>query len=126
MSANTQFDCSNFWPRAPKPSTGRLINSCPATKPARHHPQSHALFALCRRQADAPALCLAAAAACGGREADACPLPAPSSASTPIRSSTTICRRWTTTIPPWQADQPQGLGEGIAVLAGDALLTQVV
>jgi len=75
---------------------------------------------------DAPGACLAAASACGGEDPQPCRWPAPSNASTPIPSSTTIFRAWGRRLSPRQTHEPQGLREGFAILAGDALLTQAV
>ena len=87
-----------------------------------HKAMRYSLFAGGKRLR--PILCLAAAEACGGKTKAPCRSPAPSSAFTPTRSSTTIFRAWTTTIS--AAAEPtchKVFGDGIAVLAGDALLT---
>jgi geranylgeranyl diphosphate synthase type II len=94
------------------------------TKPATiHKAMRYSLFAGGKRMR--PALCLAAAAACGGREADALPL---ACAVECIHTYSLIHDD----LPAMDNDdfrrgKPTNhkvFGEGIAVLAGDALLTQ--
>ncbi len=100
MAASKSFDLNQFLATRTEAVNRALDKFLPPekTKPATiHKAMRYSLFAGGKRMR--PALCLAAAEACGGSdEADACRWPAPSSASTPTRSSTTICRRWTTTI----------------------------
>jgi geranylgeranyl diphosphate synthase type II len=96
----------------------------PTTQPATLHRAMHySLFAGGKRMR--PALCLAAAAACGGREAEAMPL---ACAVECIHTDSLIHDD----LPAMDNDDYRRgkltshkvFGEGIAVLAGDALLTQ--
>jgi len=95
-----------------------------STKPATiHKAMRYSLFAGGKRMR--PALCLAAAAACGGREADALPL---ACAVECIHTYSLVHDD----LPAMDNDDYRRgkltnhkvFGEGIAVLAGDALLTQ--
>jgi len=126
MSANTQFDLQQFLAARTQTSTGRLNKFLPSdkTRPATiHKAMRYSLFAGGKRMR--PALCLAAAAACGGREADALPL---ACAVECIHTYSLIHDD----LPAMDNDdfrrgKPTNhkvFGEGIAVLAGDALLTQ--
>jgi geranylgeranyl diphosphate synthase type II len=101
----------------------RLLPSS-TTKPATiHRAMRYSLFAGGKRMR--PALCLAAAAACGGKEADAMPL---ACAVECIHTYSLIHDD----LPAMDNDDYRRgkltnhkvFGEGIAVLAGDALLTQ--
>jgi len=94
------------------------------TRPATiHKAMRYSLFAGGKRMR--PALCLAAAAACGGREADAMPF---ACAVECIHTYSLVHDDW----PAMDNDDYRRgkltnhkvFGEGIAVLAGDALLTQ--
>jgi geranylgeranyl diphosphate synthase type II len=96
----------------------------PATKPSTIHRAMHySLFAGGKRMR--PALCLAAAAACGGKEADALPL---ACAVECIHTYSLIHDD----LPAMDDDDYRRgkltshkvFGEGVAILAGDALLTQ--
>lgn len=135
MSAKTQRPAS---PRQNPLDLQRFLERCtaavntaldrflpPATaKPATiHKAMRYSLFAGGKRMR--PALCLAAAAACGGREADALPL---ACAVECIHTYSLIHDD----LPAMDDDDYRRgkltnhkvFGEGIAILAGDALLTQ--
>ena len=126
MSATTQFDLQQFLATRTKTVNAALDKFLPSekTKPATiHKAMRYSLFAGGKRMR--PALCLAAAAACGGREADALPL---ACAVECIHTYSLIHDD----LPAMDNDdfrrgKPTNhkvFGEGIAVLAGDALLTQ--
>jgi geranylgeranyl diphosphate synthase type II len=126
MSAKTQFDLQQFLATRTKTVNAALDKFLPSekTKPATiHKAMRYSLFAGGKRMR--PALCLAAAAACGGREADALPL---ACAVECIHTYSLIHDD----LPAMDNDdfrrgKPTNhkvFGEGIAVLAGDALLTQ--
>ena len=126
MSAKTQFDLQQFLATRTKTVNAALDKflSSDKTRPATiHKAMRYSLFAGGKRMR--PALCLAAAAACGGREADALPL---ACAVECIHTYSLIHDD----LPAMDNDdfrrgKPTNhkvFGEGIAVLAGDALLTQ--
>jgi geranylgeranyl diphosphate synthase type II len=126
MSAKTQFDLPQFLATRTKTVNAALDKFLPSekTKPATiHKAMRYSIFAGGKRMR--PALCLAAAAACGGREADALPL---ACAVECIHTYSLIHDD----LPAMDNDdfrrgKPTNhkvFGEGIAVLAGDALLTQ--
>jgi geranylgeranyl diphosphate synthase type II len=126
MSAKTQFDLQQFLAARTKTVNAALDKFLPGdkTRPATiHKAMRYSLFAGGKRMR--PALCLAAAAACGGREADALPL---ACAVECIHTYSLIHDD----LPAMDNDdfrrgKPTNhkvFGEGIAVLAGDALLTQ--
>jgi geranylgeranyl diphosphate synthase type II len=126
MSAKTQLDLQQFLATRTKTVNAALDKFLPSekTKPATiHKAMRYSLFAGGKRMR--PALCLAAAAACGGREADALPL---ACAIECIHTYSLIHDD----LPAMDNDdfrrgKPTNhkvFGEGIAVLAGDALLTQ--
>jgi geranylgeranyl diphosphate synthase type II len=126
MSAKTQFDLQQFLAARTKTVNAALDQFLPGdkTRPATiHKAMRYSLFAGGKRMR--PALCLAAAAACGGREADALPL---ACAVECIHTYSLIHDD----LPAMDNDdfrrgKPTNhkvFGEGIAVLAGDALLTQ--
>ena len=126
MSAKTQFDLQQFLATRTKTVNVALDKFLPSdkTRPATiHKAMRYSLFAGGKRMR--PALCLAAAAACGGREADALPL---ACAVECIHTYSLIHDD----LPAMDNDdfrrgKPTNhkvFGEGIAVLAGDALLTQ--
>ena len=126
MSAKTQFDLQQFLATRTKTVNAALDKFLPSatTRPATiHKAMRYSLFAGGKRMR--PALCLAAAAACGGREADALPL---ACAVECIHTYSLIHDD----LPAMDNDdfrrgKPTNhkvFGEGIAVLAGDALLTQ--
>ena len=125
MSAKTQFDLQQFLATRTKTVNAALDKFLPSekTKPATiHKAMRYSLFAGGKRMR--PALCLAAAAACGGREADALPL---ACAIECIHTYSLIHDD----LPAMDNDdfrrgKPTNhkvFGDGIAVLAGDALLT---
>jgi len=75
MSAKTQFNLQQFLATRTKTVNAALDKFLPSdkTRPVTiHKAMRYSLFAGGKRMR--PALCLAAAAACGGREADALPL----------------------------------------------------
>jgi len=135
MSANTNrpnlrprpaFDLPAYLATRTAAVNATLRRYLPAvtTKPATIHRAMHySLFAGGKRMR--PALCLAAAAACGGREADALPL---ACAVECIHTYSLIHDD----LPAMDNDDYRRgkltshkvFGEGMAVLAGDALLTQ--
>ncbi|MGA2177975.1 MAG: polyprenyl synthetase family protein [Verrucomicrobiota bacterium] len=126
MSAKTQFDLQQFLATRTKTVNAALDKFLPSdkTRPATiHKAMRYSLFAGGKRMR--PALCLAAAVACGGREADALPL---ACAVECIHTYSLIHDD----LPAMDNDdfrrgKPTNhkvFGEGIAVLAGDALLTQ--
>ena len=126
MSAKTQLDLQQFLATRTKTVNAALDKFLPGdkTRPATiHQAMRYSLFAGGKRMR--PALCLAAAAACGGREADALPL---ACAVECIHTYSLIHDD----LPAMDNDdfrrgKPTNhkvFGEGIAVLAGDALLTQ--
>jgi geranylgeranyl diphosphate synthase type II len=126
MSAKTQFDLQQFLATRTKTVNAALDKFLPSatTRPATiHKAMRYSLFAGGKRMR--PALCLAAAAACGGKEADALPL---ACAVECIHTYSLIHDD----LPAMDNDdfrrgKPTNhkvFGEGIAVLAGDALLTQ--
>ena len=126
MSAKTQFDLQQFLATRTKTVNAALDKFLPTTttRPTTiHKAMCYSLFAGGKRMR--PALCLAAAAACGGREADALPL---ACAVECIHTYSLIHDD----LPAMDNDdfrrgKPTNhkvFGEGIAVLAGDALLTQ--
>jgi geranylgeranyl diphosphate synthase type II len=126
MSAKTQFDLQQFLAARTKTVNAALDKFLPSdkTRPATiHKAMRYSLFAGGKRMR--PALCLAAAAACGGKEADALPL---ACAVECIHTYSLIHDD----LPAMDNDdfrrgKPTNhkvFGEGIAVLAGDALLTQ--
>jgi len=126
MSAKTQFDLQQFLATRTQTVNAALDKFLPGEKvrPATiHKAMRYSLFAGGKRMR--PALCLAAAAACGGREADALPL---ACAVECIHTYSLIHDD----LPAMDNDdfrrgKPTNhkvFGEGIAVLAGDALLTQ--
>ena len=126
MSAKTQFNLQQFLATRTKTVNAALDKFLPSekTRPATiHKAMRYSLFAGGKRMR--PALCLAAAAACGGREADALPL---ACAVECIHTYSLIHDD----LPAMDNDdfrrgKPTNhkvFGEGIAVLAGDALLTQ--
>jgi geranylgeranyl diphosphate synthase type II len=126
MSAKTQLDLQQFLATRTKTVNAALDKFLPGdkTRPATiHQAMRYSLFAGGKRMR--PALCLAAAAACGGREADALPL---ACAVECIHTYSLIHDD----LPAMDNDdfrrgKPTNhkvFGDGIAVLAGDALLTQ--
>jgi geranylgeranyl diphosphate synthase, type II len=126
MSAKTQLDLQQFLATRTKTVNAALDKFLPSatTRPATiHKAMRYSLFAGGKRMR--PALCLAAAVACGGREADALPL---ACAVECIHTYSLIHDD----LPAMDNDdfrrgKPTNhkvFGEGIAVLAGDALLTQ--
>jgi len=126
MSAKTQFDLQQFLATRTKTVNAALDKFLPSdkTRPATiHKAMRYSLFAGGKRMR--PALCLAAAAACGGKEADALPL---ACAVECIHTYSLIHDD----LPAMDNDdfrrgKPTNhkmFGDGIAVLAGDALLTQ--
>ena len=126
MSATTQFDLQQFLATRTQTVNRALDQFLPSatTRPATiHKAMRYSLFAGGKRMR--PALCLAAAQACGGREADALPL---ACAVECIHTYSLIHDD----LPAMDNDdfrrgKPTNhkvFGEGIAVLAGDALLTQ--
>ncbi len=126
MSAKSQFDLQQFLATRTETVNRALDQFLPSekTKPATiHKAMRYSLFAGGKRMR--PALCLAAAQACGGREADALPL---ACAVECIHTYSLIHDD----LPAMDDDdfrrgKPTNhkvFGEGIAVLAGDALLTQ--
>jgi geranylgeranyl diphosphate synthase type II len=126
MSASHQFDLQDFLASRTETANRALGKFLPSekTKPATiHEAMRYSLFAGGKRMR--PALCLAAAQACGGREADALPL---ACAVECIHTYSLIHDD----LPAMDNDdfrrgKPTNhkvFGDGIAVLAGDALLTQ--
>jgi geranylgeranyl diphosphate synthase, type II len=126
MSATTRFNLSQFLATRTRAVNRALDQFLPSekTRPATiHKAMRYSLFAGGKRMR--PALCLAAAQACGGREADALPL---ACAVECIHTYSLIHDD----LPAMDNDdfrrgKPTNhkvFGEGIAVLAGDALLTQ--
>jgi len=126
MSAKTQFDLQQFLATRTKTVNAALDKFLPSdkTRPATiHKAMRYSLFAGGKRMR--PALCLAAVAACSGREANALPL---ACAIECIHTYSLIHDD----LPAMDNDdfrrgKPTNhkvFGEGIAVLAGDALLTQ--
>ena len=126
MSAKTRFNLNQFLATRTQTVNAALDKFLPGdkTRPATiHKAMRYSLFAGGKRMR--PALCLAAAAACGGREADALPL---ACAVECIHTYSLIHDD----LPAMDNDdfrrgKPTNhkvFGEGIAVLAGDALLTQ--
>ena len=126
MSAKSQFDLQQFLGTRTEAVNRALDKFLPSekTQPATiHKAMRYSLFAGGKRMR--PALCLAAAQACGGREADALPL---ACAVECIHTYSLIHDD----LPAMDNDdfrrgKPTNhkvFGDGIAVLAGDALLTQ--
>src|ERR1039457_4529685 len=126
MSAKTQLDLQQFLATRTKTVNAALDKFLPSatTRPATiHKAMRYSLFAGGKRMR--PALCLAAAAACGCKEADALPL---ACAVECIHTYSLIHDD----LPAMDDDDYRRgkltnhkvFGEGIAVLAGDALLTQ--
>ena len=126
MSATTRFNLSQFLATRTRAVNRALDQFLPSekTRPATiHKAMRYSLFAGGKRMR--PALCLAAAQACGGREADALPL---ACAVECIHTYSLIHDD----LPAMDNDdfrrgKPTNhkvFGEGIAVLAGDALLAQ--
>ena len=126
MSAIVQFDLNRFLAASTQAVNRTLDRFLPPekTRPATiHRAMRYSLFAGGKRMR--PALCLAAARACGGREADALPL---ACAVECIHTYSLIHDD----LPAMDNDdfrrgKPTNhkvFGEGIAMLAGDALLTQ--
>jgi geranylgeranyl diphosphate synthase type II len=126
MSAKNPFNLRQYLATRAKAVNAALDKFLPPEKarPATiHKAMRYSLFAGGKRMR--PALCLAAAAACGGREADAMPL---ACAVECIHTYSLIHDD----LPAMDNDdfrrgKPTNhkvFGEGIAVLAGDALLTQ--
>jgi len=122
----TPFDLPGFLDSRTAAVNAALDRFLPqaTTKPATiHKAMRYSLFAGGKRMR--PALCLAAAAACGGREADALPL---ACAVECIHTYSLIHDD----LPAMDDDDYRRgkltnhkvFGEGIAILAGDALLTQ--
>ena len=120
------FDLNTFLDRSTRQVNAALDRFLPpeSTRPATiHKSMRYSLFAGGKRMR--PALCLAAAAACGGREADALPA---ACAIECIHTYSLIHDD----LPAMDNDdfrrgKPTNhkvYGEGIAILAGDALLTQ--
>src|SRR6516164_4291092 len=123
---STRFDLSTYLSSRTEAVNRALDRFLPstATRPATiHKAMRYSLFAGGKRMR--PALCLAAASACGGREADALPL---ACAVECIHTYSLIHDD----LPAMDNDDYRRgkltnhkvFGEGIAVLAGDALLTQ--
>ncbi len=126
MSATTRFNLSQFLATRSEAVNRALDQFLPSekTRPATiHKAMRYSLFAGGKRMR--PALCLAAAQACGGREADALPL---ACAVECIHTYSLIHDD----LPAMDNDDfrrgkltnHKVFGDGIAVLAGDALLTQ--
>jgi len=126
MSGTTRFDLAQFLAKRTDAVNRALDRFLPSekTRPATiHKAMRYSLFAGGKRMR--PALCLAAAQACGGREADALPL---ACAVECIHTYSLIHDD----LPAMDNDdfrrgKPTNhkvFGDGIAVLAGDALLTQ--
>ena len=126
MSALTQFDLQKFLVTRSEAVNRALDKLLPSekTRPATiHKAMRYSLFAGGKRMR--PALCLAAAQACGGREANALPL---ACAVECIHTYSLIHDD----LPAMDNDDfrrgkltnHKVFGDGIAVLAGDALLTQ--
>jgi len=126
MPATAQFDLNRFLAGSTAIVNRALDRFLPSekTRPATiHRAMRYSLFAGGKRMR--PALCLAAARACGGREADALPL---ACAVECIHTYSLIHDD----LPAMDNDdfrrgKPTNhkvFGDGIAVLAGDALLTQ--
>ncbi len=126
MSAKTQFNLSQFLATRTDSVNRALDRFLPSekTRPATiHRAMRYSLFAGGKRMR--PALLLAAAQACGGREADALPL---ACAVECIHTYSLIHDD----LPAMDDDDfrrgkltnHKVFGEGVAVLAGDALLTQ--
>ncbi|MFZ0828672.1 MAG: polyprenyl synthetase family protein [Verrucomicrobiia bacterium] len=126
MSATIQFDLQQFLTSRAKSVNAALdqfLPSATARPVTLHQAMRYSLFAGGKRMR--PALCLAAAQACGGKEADALPL---ACAVECIHTYSLIHDD----LPAMDNDdfrrgKPTNhkvFGEGIAVLAGDALLTQ--
>jgi len=126
MPQKIRFDLQQFLAASTAAVNRALDRFLPsaATRPATiHKAMRYSLFAGGKRMR--PAVCLAAAAACGGREADALPL---ACAVECIHTYSLIHDD----LPAMDNDdfrrgKPTNhkvFGEGIAVLAGDALLTQ--
>ena len=126
MSASNQFDLQDFLATRTEAVNRALSKFLPSekTRPATiHKAMRYSLFAGGKRMR--PALCLAAAQACGGREADALPL---ACAVECVHTYSLIHDD----LPAMDNDdfrrgKPTNhkiFGDGIAVLAGDALLTQ--
>ena len=126
MSAKSQFDLQNFLATRTETVNRALDKFLPSekTRPATiHRAMRYSLFAGGKRMR--PALCLAAAEACGGSDAAALPL---ACAVECIHTYSLIHDD----LPAMDNDdfrrgKPTNhkvFGEGIAVLAGDALLTQ--
>jgi geranylgeranyl diphosphate synthase type II len=125
-SSGSKFDLQDFLVRSTTSVNGALGRFLPSekTKPATiHKAMRYSLFAGGKRMR--PALCLAAAAACGGRQADAMPL---ACAVECIHTYSLVHDD----LPAMDNDDYRRgkltnhkvFGDGIAVLAGDALLTQ--
>ena len=123
---NNTFDLQHFLTLSTEAVNGALDAFLPAvtTKPTTiHKAMRYSLFAGGKRMR--PALCLAAAEACGGKQSDALPL---ASAVECIHTYSLIHDD----LPAMDNDDYRRgkltnhkvFGEGIAVLAGDALLTQ--
>ncbi len=126
MSAKSQFDLQQFLATRTEAVNRALDKFLPSekTRPVTiHKAMRYSLFAGGKRMR--PALCLAAAQACGGREADTLPL---ACAVECIHTYSLIHDD----LPAMDNDdfrrgKPTNhkvFGDGIAVLAGDALLTQ--
>ena len=126
MSAKTQFDLPQFLASRTEAVNHALDHFLPPenTRPATiHRAMRYSLFAGGKRMR--PALLLAAAQACGGRQADALPL---ACAVECIHTYSLIHDD----LPAMDDDDYRRgkltnhkvFGEGVAVLAGDALLTQ--
>jgi len=126
MSAKSQFNLTQFLATRTEAVNRALDQFLPSekTRPTTiHKAMRYSLFAGGKRMR--PALCLAAAQACGGREADALPL---ACAVECIHTYSLIHDD----LPAMDNDdfrrgKPTNhkiFGDGIAVLAGDALLTQ--
>jgi geranylgeranyl diphosphate synthase, type II len=126
FSAANGFDLESFLATSTENVNRALDKSLPSekTRPATiHKAMRYSLFAGGKRMR--PALCLAAAQACGGRGADALPL---ACAVECIHTYSLIHDD----LPAMDNDDfrrgkptnHKAFGEGIAVLAGDALLTQ--
>lgn len=126
MKAQRHFDLEKFLVSSTASVNDALDKFLPSeqTKPSTiHKAMRYSLFAGGKRMR--PALCLAAAAACGGREADAMPL---ACAVECIHTYSLVHDD----LPAMDDDDYRRgkltnhkvFGEGIAVLAGDALLTQ--
>ena len=125
-ATNQPFDLQSFLAARTEAVNGALDQFLPSenTRPATiHRAMRYSLFAGGKRMR--PALCLAAAEACGGRDADALPL---ACAVECIHTYSLIHDD----LPAMDDDdfrrgKPTShkvFGEGVAVLAGDALLTQ--